>query len=310
MFVVLTLALLWAFATVVIADDVGTGEQLDTAGPSRSRIGGTTEAPQSFAKMLVPGPGHPLESVTTEATAPTTSSPRLQPAESRAATTPAPPQSSSSTAAEVAAPAVTPDPPTGSATTDPPPTPRTGVRCIVRLHGKGGDGGATQTLGGGVLEVRPAGNASGWGGREWRYFPASGYASAKASVTSAVDEAGCGSIVIDGFSNGAAFAAKLYCRGETFGGRLVGVVVDDPVVDHAVEGCSPAAGVRVALYWTGALEVTAVPGWVCANQDWTCEGDTTIGIDAYQQALGVARKQSPNGTHAPFVSPPELTSWW
>jgi hypothetical protein len=116
--------------------------------------------------------------------------------------------------------------------------------------------------------------------------------------------------VLDGFSNGAAFAAKLYCRGETFGGRLVGVIVDDPVVDHAVEGCSPARGVRIALYWTGALDGTSQPGWNCAQQDWTCEGGTTIGIDAYQGALGVARRPSVHGTHAWFQEPPELSSWW
>jgi hypothetical protein len=185
-----------------------------------------------------------------------------------------------------------------------------GAPCIVRLHGKGGGPGGTEQLGDGVLEVEPGGNAAGWGGRQWLYFPESGYAAARAIVQQSIDEAGCGPVVLYGFSNGGAFAAKLYCRGETFGGRVRGVVIDDPVVDNAVNGCGPARGVRVALYWTGGLEATAQPGWDCGSGDWTCEGGTTIGIDAYQGALGVSRKQSPNSSHAPYWNAPELNAWW
>lgn len=185
-----------------------------------------------------------------------------------------------------------------------------GVRCIVRLHGKGGGASGTEQLGEGLLEVEPGGNAAGWGGRQWLYFPESGYAAARAIVQQAIDENGCGPVVLYGFSNGGAFAAKLYCRGETFGGRVRGVVIDDPVVDHAVNGCAPARGVRVALYWTGDLEGTAQPGWDCGSGDWTCEGGTTIGIDAYQGALGVSRKQSPNRSHSPYWNAPELNAWW
>jgi hypothetical protein len=177
--------------------------------------------------------------------------------------------------------------------------------CVVWLHGKGGSGSATTTSGG-IVRVAPTGNASAWGGREWRYFPESSYQSALGIVRRAVDQAGCGRVIVGGFSNGAAFAAKLYCRGENFGGRLVRVVVDDPVVDHAVEGCGPAGGVPVTLYWTGALG-QAQPGWNCANGDWTCEGGSTIGIDAYAAALGTPAKRSPMGGHTPYTNAPELT---
>src|SRR5690606_2637064 len=100
-----------------------------------------------------------------------------------------------------------------------------GPRCVVRLHGKGGGAGGTGPAGDGLLEVRPGGNASGWGGRQWLYFPDGEYGRARAGVQQAIEEAGCGPVVVYGFSNGAAFAAKLFCRGETFGGRLRGVVV-------------------------------------------------------------------------------------
>ena len=95
----------------------------------------------------------------------------------------------------------------------------------------------------GITEVLPTGNADGWGGRQWLYFPDERYAEARDIVATAAVEAGCATVVLDGFSNGAAFAAKLWCRGETFGGRLIGVVIDDPVPDSGVVDCTPSPDV-------------------------------------------------------------------
>ncbi len=106
-------------------------------------------------------------------------------------------------------------------------------RCLLQLHGKG-DRGVKTVVDNGISIISPDGNAEGWGARQWLYFPDSEYTVARKVVEDAVK--GCGQVIIDGFSNGAAFAAKLYCRGETLGGRLVRVVVDDPVVDAAVKG--------------------------------------------------------------------------
>jgi hypothetical protein len=181
------------------------------------------------------------------------------------------------------------------------------TRCVVRLHGKGGNGAGTTTGAGGWLELSPRGNAPGWSGYQWLYYPESSYASGAAIVRRAIADNGCTAVVIDGFSNGAAFAAKLACRGETFGGTLVGIVVDDPVPDHGTAGCGRA--VPVALYWTGGLASTAVPGWACAQADWTCEGGETIGIAATSANLGVPVKQSVNTGHAPYANPPELRAW-
>jgi hypothetical protein len=196
--------------------------------------------------------------------------------------------------------------PVGAAPAPAPAADTAGADCVVSLHGKGGSGSATTTSGG-LVRVAPTGNAAAWGGREWRYFPESGYQSALGIVRRAIDQAGCGRVIVGGFSNGGAFAAKLYCRGEHFDGRLVRIVIDDPVVDHAVEGCAPAGGVAVTLYWTGALAGQARPGWNCAEGDWTCEGGTTIGIDAYAAALGTPAKRSPMGGHTPYTNAPELT---
>jgi hypothetical protein len=60
-------------------------------------------------------------------------------------------------------------------------------------------------------------------------------------------------VVLSGFSNGASFVGKLVCSGETFGERLVGVVIDDPVPDLGVADCAPNSTVKTAPYWTGEL---------------------------------------------------------
>ena len=179
-------------------------------------------------------------------------------------------------------------------------------RCLVRLHGKG-DRGADTVVKDGVSVVSPDGNAAGWGGRQWLYFPDDEYTAALKVVEDAI--AGCRQVIINGFSNGGSFAAKMYCRGETFGGRLLRVVIDDPVVDAGVAGCSPDPSVGVTLYWTGALEAQAKPGWNCKKADWTCEGGRTIGIDAYAAALGTHPKASPFKEHRWFLDAPELSDW-
>jgi pimeloyl-ACP methyl ester carboxylesterase len=186
--------------------------------------------------------------------------------------------------------------------------PPSGTRCVVRLHGKGGDGADTWYVDD-VAYVSPTGNASGWGGRQWMYFPDDQYERAVEVVAEAIDSEDCGPVIINGFSNGGAFAAKLYCNGETFGGRVIRVVVDDPVVDTAVEGCDPAPTVDVTLYWTGALEGTARPGWNCREEDWTCEGGRTIGIDAYAAALDTAAQPSRYDGHNWYEDAPELSEW-
>jgi hypothetical protein len=98
-------------------------------------------------------------------------------------------------------------------------------RCLVRLHGKDGAGGEPSESDG-VTILAPTGNADGWGAKQWLYFPDDQYDAARSIVADAVEP--CEQVIVNGFSNGAAFAAKLYRRGETFDGRLVGVVVDDP----------------------------------------------------------------------------------
>jgi len=182
-------------------------------------------------------------------------------------------------------------------------------RCIVRLHGKGGAGRETYVDDDGVTNVLPSGNADGWGGRQWVYFPDDQYEVARRIIADAIDARGCKQVIVDGFSNGASFAAKLYCRGETFGDRLLRVVIDDPVPDAGVLECHPDPSVDLVLYWSGALEATAKPGWECSEGDWTCEGGSTIGIEAYAEALGANVKDSPFDEHEWYWDAPELKDW-
>lgn len=184
----------------------------------------------------------------------------------------------------------------------------TGSRCIVRLHGKSGTG-AESYVENEVVNILPEGNADGWGGRQWLYFPDDRYEEARAIVAEAIESSGCEHVIINGFSNGGAFATKLYCKGETFGGRVFRFVVDDPVPDEGALECRPAPGTEIVLYWTGALAPTAKPGWSCSDGDWTCEGGVTIGIDAYAEALGVEVQPSPFTEHNWYLDAPELEDW-
>jgi pimeloyl-ACP methyl ester carboxylesterase len=181
-------------------------------------------------------------------------------------------------------------------------------KCVLLLHGKGG-GAQPGSVNADIEYLRPGGNAEGWGGREWRYFPEEGHAQVRASLDAALTAAGCGHAIVQGFSNGGAAAAKLYCRAEDFGGRVIGYIIDDPVPDEAVLGCKPRAGMRLQLYWTGGLGV-ATDGWSCAAQDWTCEGGHTIGIPRYARELGASVVQSIHTTHAEYASPPEVVAWF
>jgi hypothetical protein len=183
-----------------------------------------------------------------------------------------------------------------------------GVRCVVTLHGHGGTAQATQSIFG-IRYVYPGGNASAaGGGQRWLYFGEDQYAAARATVAQAIDANGCSRVVIDGFSNGAAFAAKLYCRGDTFDGRVAGYVVDDPVTDRATAACARATGSNVAMYWTGGLDY-APAGFDCPNNGWTCEGGSLIGRDAYAATLGVPLQRSVHTNHEPYLWPPEVGRW-
>lgn len=182
------------------------------------------------------------------------------------------------------------------------------VSCNVSLHGKGGDGAPT-TSQDGIARLAPRGNDEAWGGWQWDYTDEDGYLAATALVSDSIDDAGCSSVAIHGFSNGGAFAAKLLCLGETFGDRLVGVVIDDPVADAATVDCEPARTVDATLYWTGALESDAPTGTDCGPIDYTCEGGAVVGIESFAAAAGLDIEPSPFDEHRRFDDAPDPAIW-
>lgn len=193
-------------------------------------------------------------------------------------------------------PAVDPEPAATAAVPAPPGSVSGSQRCLVYLHGKGGAGGDTVPGDDGVLIVSPSGNGTGWGALQWEYDSPANLGQAIASIRSSVDAADCGRVVVHGFSNGASMAAALHCSGDNLGGRLVGVVVDDPVPDAATVDCAPATD-RIVLYWTGALALAAPAGTHCVQIDWTCAGDVLRPIDAYASDLGAPITASPHADH-------------
>jgi hypothetical protein len=190
--------------------------------------------------------------------------------------------------------------------TQPPPT---ADRCVVMLHGKGGGGGPSTTDEAGVVRIFPNGNQPDGGGRKWIYFPDDEYAVATKIVGDAIAASSCKQVILSGFSNGAAFAAKLYCRGEGFGDTVVGVVIDDPVPDAGTASCAPDPATSVSLVWTGGLAGTATPGWNCSDGGWICDGGETVGIDAYAAALGTTVTPSPFSDHQFWSDNPALSAW-
>lgn len=184
--------------------------------------------------------------------------------------------------------------------------PITAERCLVRLHGKGGHG-SPAIENDGWATVSPDGNANGWGGRQWLYFPEERYEEALGDLKATT--AGCQRIILNGFSNGGAFAAKVFCSGESFDGRLVRVVIDDPVTDAATASCEPASGVGVTLYWTGGLDSSSRAGADCKAIDWTCDGGLLVGLEAFAAELRVTAQPSVHDEHEWYVDAPELSDW-
>lgn len=181
-------------------------------------------------------------------------------------------------------------------------------RCLVRVHGRS-ENGADPIDQGDYAELAPTGNDTYDGGFQWIYSTPEELASATASIGSWIDAVGCTEVILNGFSNGGAAVGALHCSGETFGDRVVGVVIDDPVPDDAVEGCDPAdPDVPVTLYWTGGL-TQATAGTSCADIGFTCSGEEIIGIDAYAEALGTSVTESTHESHQWYRQAPENFEW-
>lgn len=185
----------------------------------------------------------------------------------------------------------------------------TADNCVVRVHGRAQSGDATTRRADGVAELAPTGNASSEFGKEWRYGDDESYLQARDIVAERIAGAQCHRVVLNGHSNGGAFVATLLCRGETFDGTLVGVVIDDPVPDTATQGCQQPDGVDVALYWTGALEPHTAVGTRCDTVDLPCAGEVMIGIEAMAANVGAPILDSIHRSHRWYRDAPQIDAW-
>ncbi len=195
-----------------------------------------------------------------------------------------------------------------SSGSEPPSDPVSAEACLIWLHGKGGQGGAT-TLDGDLAVVRPQGTEPGWDGHQWIYAEPESFDDGIGVIADAADAVDCRRVVIHGFSNGASMAAKMYCAGVDLDGRVLGYIVDDPVVDASSADCQPAADQELVLFWTGSLARTAPPGTVCADIDWTCEGPTVGDVTDYADGLGTEVVNSVETEHEPHPDPPQIGQW-
>ncbi|MGD9794524.1 MAG: hypothetical protein AB7V43_13690 [Acidimicrobiia bacterium] len=205
-----------------------------------------------------------------------------------------------------------------------------GTRCYLGLHGWGyfGEGGVPGFTG---TNIQPDGNIDlgYWpnykrNAHMWLYYddqfdyprssyPQASYEGAMAVVNDAVSRQSCGQIVVQGFSNGAGFAAKMYCRGETFGGRVVGYIIDDPVTDRGVEGCAPAPGVQIRLFHSDDLMRTAGAGGPCRpDLTWFCDGNWRYTAAQYDALIGASNVGPFKPGHYPSKNEYAaiMNNWW
>ena len=198
-----------------------------------------------------------------------------------------------------------------------------GEGCIVSVHGAGWPGPASVEDWGDKTFIMPHS-----GNDEFPFFwlydgPYLVYSdnddSYNASVDiirTAIDENDCGPVMLTGQSNGAAFVAKMYCRGEDFGGRLWAVHADDPVMDAGVLGCDPSPTVIRTLFTHSTElveEAPTFPGLICSNRQsvygsWYCEDDQVLTLEQFEAEIGEESVWS----RELHIDPPtgELSFWW
>lgn len=177
--------------------------------------------------------------------------------------------------------------------------------CILSLHGAGTPPGSiVNSWRGGLLYLQPhSGNPEPpwfWlydGPHNTRRDPGDSdkpYNDLVAMLTETLDAHGCGPTMLYGASNGGGFAARIYCSGEDFDGRLWGVFVDDPVPDAGVVGCSPSPRVERSLFVHSTEVVTEAARFRnnrCSRSPtlqwpWYCQDDTGFDLEEYEAHIG------------------------
>ena len=171
----------------------------------------------------------------------------------------------------------------------------TGKKCNLHLHWAGGTGRPDSLNLEGVTEVWPTSPTGAFwlydGPHNFAYDPTTGEAEYQVIVTflrGVLTQRQCGPTVVIGYSNGGGLAAKLFCNGETFGGRVWGSIVVDPVMDDGVRGCAPSPLVRKVLFThSDELKASAASAnHSCSVTSWYCEDNRTMPVSEYETVIG------------------------
>ena len=180
-------------------------------------------------------------------------------------------------------------------------------RCSLFLHGAGWNNNVSDSYNAeGIHELQPPSPD----GAFWLYDGPHNYSQSASTgapdyqriveyLRDYVTANDCGPLVVRGTSNGGGLAAKLYCRGEDFGGRAWGYIVEDPVMDVAVEGCSPSPRIT-RTYFNHSDELrdeaasTSSRDFDCeyAGWGWYCEDNTTMTLETYASHIGTESVRS------------------
>ncbi len=136
-----------------------------------------------------------------------------------------------------------------------------------------------------------------------------------AYLTDYLDQNDCGPVMLYGASAGGGLAARIYCSGEDFGGRMWGVMVDDPVPDAGVIGCSPSPNVQRSLFVHSTELVETAATFVdnrCSQSPvlefpWYCQDD--IGFDLAEYEAEIGQKSVWGREEHLGVNTPETNFW-
>lgn len=141
-------------------------------------------------------------------------------------------------------------------------------------------------------------------------------------ISDQLDDRDCGPTFIAGGSNGGAFAAKMYCDGQDFGGRAWGYHIDDPVMDNGVLGCDPSPNIQTVMFTHSQEMQEDAAGAVdsrCSNimWQWYCEDDTTMTVEDYQTTTGqtsyLQRRYHSNNdvfSYSEYTFWENIGGWW
>lgn len=188
----------------------------------------------------------------------------------------------------------------------------TGTPCVLRLHGNSGSGGIDPDTmvngpyyaGGAITLLDPISPTTTDENTWWEFDGPYGvysdndehYVALRDFLTEYVDGFDCGPILVWGLSGGAMMAAKLYCKGEDFGGRVWGYYFADPPLDASVVGCTPPDRDDIRTWFVQsqefidfATDYVEIDGGACpvAEWGWYCEDGTALLPEEYYAQLGM-----------------------